>query len=424
AMANVLIKGNNLYSNYWLQDVFNGDYNVGKRMLVGIVYSPIYLEPSLSDHVECRERLQGILEKLIVVGEEYFNWVDPIKPSESILQFVHNKNNDRHRDGTVWHNYLMDVKRASKIFEERQGQYDSSTGPSELRYESYDVALLSVGGVLRAVDYVLKEPAKSAVSAWSLGRPPGHLANNKICIFNNIAIGAHYAMRRYNIHRILIVDCDAHHGKHTAYVFRSDPNVLYFSMHIEGDYAKEEGTVDVIGDGEGKGYTFNLQYPKNMDDDGYIYMIDGLLIPVAKEFAPELIMISAGFDGHFEDDLTPGCILTERAYIHLAKKLKELASSFNIKIVGALEGGYGLESMVNSFVHMINIIGDWKVPEDKIGFVKGSENRKISPDAFKRVKEEVKTRVRLMKQTKEENSTGYRLFSDIDHWNKILNAEL
>lgn len=408
-----------LYSNRWLPDEFNGNYDAHKNMLTGIIYSPVYLEPSLYDHVECRERFQGILEKLIAIGEEYFNWVDPIKPNETVLQPVHNKNNDRHRDGTVWYNYLMEVKRASEIYEQKQGQHESSTGPSELRYESYDVALVSVGGVIRALDYVFRE---SATSAWSMGRPPGHLANNKICIFNNIAIGAHYAIKRYNIHRILIVDCDAHHGKHTAHVFRNDPNVLYFSMHIEGDYAKEEGTVDVIGDGAGKGYTFNLQYPANMDDDGYTYMIDKLLIPVAKEFKPELIMISAGFDGHFEDNLTPDCILTEHAYIHLAKRLRELASDLNIKIVGALEGGYGLESMANSFVHMISIIGDWKVSEDKIGFVKGSENRDISPTALKRVKDEVKTRIRLMKEAKDKNPQ-YRLFSDTDYWNKILHDE-
>jgi acetoin utilization deacetylase AcuC-like enzyme len=405
-------------TNVWLPGKFNDQYDKTKNELTGIVYSPVYLEPSFNNHIECRERLQGILEKLIDVGENNFNWVAPVKAEDRRLHPVHNDKNDRHRDGSQWRGYLDEVKKASQIFAGRANTVNIPVGPSELRYESYDVALVSVGGVISAVDYVMKNPARAA---WSMGRPPGHLANNKICILNNIAVGASYAKKKYGKKRILIVDCDAHHGKHTYWVFRGDPGVIYFSIHIDGDYAKEDGKLEDIGTGEGEGYNFNLPYPPNMGDDGYKEIVDKLLIPAAEEFRPELLMISAGFDGHFEDDLTPGLILSEYAYIHLAKRLRELAKKFDIKIVGAFEGGYGLQSLANSFVHMISVIGEWDVPPGKIGFVPGKEKYEEDANALNIVRVQIKERVALMKKTREKNP-GYTLFSNTDHWNEILRA--
>jgi acetoin utilization deacetylase AcuC-like enzyme len=404
--------------NRWVPGRFNGEYEKTSNELTGIVYSPVYLEPSFNNHIECRERLEGILEKLINVGEEHFNWVTPMKAKPWHLHPVHNEKNDRHRDGSKWPGYLDEVKKASEIFTVRSNSINIPVGPSELRYESYDVALISVGGVISAVDYVLDNPARAA---WSMGRPPGHLANNKICIFNNIAVGAYHAKKKYGIKRIFIVDCDAHHGKHTHWVFRRDPEVIYFSIHIDGDYAKEEGKISDIGQNEGEGYNFNFPYPENMGDDGYREIVDQLLIPVAEEFKPELIMISAGFDGHFEDFLTPRCILSEYAYIHLAKKLKNLAIQLDIKIVGAFEGGYGLQSLANSFVHMISVIGEWDVPPEKIGFVPGKDKHEVDDIAIKKVRYNIKERVKLMKKVKEEKPC-YTLFCNMKHWNKLLNA--
>lgn len=405
-------------TNVWLPGKFNGRYDKTKNELTGIVYSPVYLEPSFNNHIECRERLQGILEKLIEVGENHFNWVAPVRPEDRRLHPVHNDKNDRHRDGSQWRGYLAEVEKASQIFARRANTVNIPVGPSELRYESYEVALVSTGGVISAVDYVMGNPARAA---WSMGRPPGHLANNKICILNNIAVGAYYAKKQYGTKRIFIVDCDAHHGKHTYWVFRGDPEVIYFSIHIDGDYAKEEGKVDDMGTREGQGYNFNFPYPQNMGDDGYKKIVDELLIPVAEEFQPELIMISAGFDGHFEDDLTPGCILSEYAYIHLAEKLRDLAKKLDIKIVGAIEGGYGLQSMANSFVHMVGVIGEWNVLPGKIGFVPGKEKYKVDRAAIETVGLRIGRRIELMRQTKEKNP-GYTLFSNTGHWDKILNS--
>jgi len=407
-------------TNNFFPEKITSEYDKKQNQLTGIVYSPVFLEPSFNNHIECRERLEGILEKLINVGEKYFNWVYPIKAEPRHLRPVHNEENDRHRDGSKWPGYLDEVKRASEIFVSRSNSINIPVGPSELRYESYNVALVSAGSVISAVDYVMNNPARAA---WSMGRPPGHLANNKICILNNIAVGAYHAKKKYNIKRIFIVDCDAHHGKHTYWVFRSDPEVIYFSIHIDGDYAKEEGKICDIGEEQGEGYNFNLPYPLNMGDDCYKEIIDRLLIPVAEEFKPELLMISVGFDGHFEDHLTPGCILSEHAYIHLAEKLRDLAKNLDIKIVGALEGGYGLQSLANSFVHMINVIGEWDIPLEKIGFVPGKEKYDVDIGALGIIRMQIKERVMLMKETKKKN-TGYSLFYNMDYWDEILTLPL
>lgn len=404
----------------WRPDKFNGSFDHNKKNLTGIIYSPIYLEPSFNNHVECRERLQIILDKFLSIGDNYYNWVEPVK-DETYLEDVHNGNNDRHRDGSSWNNYLIDVKQASKLLEEKSLKKEkidtASIGPSELRYESYEVAIVSVGGVISAVNYVMKT---DAISAWSLGRPPGHLANNKICIFNNIAVGAYYAIKTYNKKRILIIDCDAHHGKHTAWVFRKNPNVVYFSMHIEGDYAKEEGKVEHTGIEEGEGYNFNIPYPINMGDRGYRYIIANLLYPLAIEFKPELIMISAGFDGHFEDYLTPGCILSEYSYIYLAKAIRRIIKKINnnVKVVGALEGGYGLNGMANSLLHMISIISDWQLSAEKIGFVKKPDYIKEDKEAICKVKKQVEERINLMRKKKEKNN-DYVFFSNNKLWRKF-----
>lgn len=406
-------------SNSWRRYVISqkrGFVNKKSReKKTGIVYSPIYLEPSYDNHIECRQRLQAIISKLLTLEKDCFSWVQPFRAREDQLRKVHTGKNDRHRDGTEWTNYYEEVQNASDLFKKKEIKKRKHTGPAELRYESFETAQFSAGGTIAAVDYVMRNEANSA---WSLGRPPGHLANNSICIFNNIAVGALYAKEEHGIKRILIIDCDAHHGKHTGYVFRKDPNVIYFSIHVEGSYAKEEGNIENIGEGKGKGYTFNITYPPNTTDKGYEYIVSNLLEPLALDFKPDLIMISAGFDGHFEDELNPDGSFTEHAYIHLGKRIRLIASVLNINVVGVFEGGYGLDSLANSFVHLMNEIGDWGNNKEKIGFV---ECEGITEDNSKieKVKEVVNQRILLMKETKQKNPK-YKLFNDEQEWAKYL----
>ena len=392
----------------------------------GIVYTPAYFEPAYDNHVECRERLQAMMSEILRLDPPSIDWLHPEYAKEAHLESVHGRDVDGevidiHRGQAPWPTYVADVRLASQARREQKGRTIRS-GPTELRYESYEAALLSAGGAVCGVDYVLSG-VPSARVAWSMGRPPGHLANNHICIFNNIAIAATYALERMRATtedpRILIVDCDAHQGIHTNRVFQKDPSVVYFSLHVEGSYAAEQGDLDNIGFGDGRGYNFNVPYPKNMGDVGYRFLIDHLLVPALDDFEPDLIMISAGFDGHFEDPMTPDCLLSEHAYIHLAKRLREAAdrSPKAVKFVGGLEGGYGLEANAKSLAHMLNILGDWGLPDDDIGFVEpkdvaeDKDNRPNFPmpagdrKVMAEVREITRQRIRLVLEVARESAS-------------------
>jgi acetoin utilization deacetylase AcuC-like enzyme len=371
----------------------NGEPKIHKLTnQLGIVYTPRYLEPDYENHPECRERLVAIINKLEQCGEENFVWITPREADPKELRKVHNVETDRHRDRSPWGNYIETIAEASRTLS--ANEQVERTGASELRFESFETAKMAAGGVIKGIDYVLES---DALAAFVLNRPPGHLANNTICIFNNIAVGAFHALRKMK--RILIVDCDAHHGKHTQKVFYRSPNVLYFSMHIDGDYAREDGMITNIGEGPGKGYTFNIPYPPNMGDEGYEFISNNLLLPVALDFKPELILVSAGFDGHFDDPLTPVCRLSEQSYINLARILRQIAELNHCKIVGALEGGYALTAMPNSLAHMLNIWGDWNL-EREIGYTPKPANysETLNLAAVDAVRELVAQRIKLMKE--------------------------
>lgn len=384
---------------------------------IGVVYHPRYLEPDYENHIECRERLLAILNKIESCGEKCFARISPLEAETADLEEVHKPGFDFHRDGSPWNDYVETIEEISENKIRNEEPFER-TGASELRFESFDIAKLAAGGVMSGIDYVIDNEALAAVV---LNRPPGHLANNTICIFNNIAIGAHYALNKYdNLDRILIVDCDAHHGKHTQQVFYRSPNVVYFSMHIDGEYAKESGMIENDGADAGKGYTFNIPYPPDMSDAGYELIIDSLLMPVAYDFQPQLILLSAGFDGHFNDPLTPNCRLSEQSYIYLAKKLKEIAVHSNCKIVTALEGGYGLEGMSKSLTQMMNVWGEWNISE-KIGFTQipdGYEN-KLSSKAVEIVRKTLSERTKMMFKAKR-NNKDYFFNPDSPHWKNIL----
>lgn len=376
---------------------------------IGIVYTPRYLEPDYENHPECRERLIAIINKLEQCGEENFVWITPREADTKELKKVHNVETDRHRDRSVWGNYIETIAEASRKLSAKEEV--ERIGASELRFESFETAKMAAGGVIKGIDYVLES---DALAAFVLNRPPGHLANNTICIFNNIAVGAFHALRKMK--RILIVDCDAHHGKHTQKVFYRSPNVLYFSMHIDGDYAREDGMIRHVGDGPGKGYTFNIPYPPNLGDEGYEVIINNLLLPVALDFKPELILVSAGFDGHFDDPLTPVCRLSEQSYINLARLLRQIAELNKCKIVGSLEGGYALTAMPNSLAHMLNIWGDWNL-EGKIGYTPKPSNysESLNPAALNEVRELIAKRVELMHETKKSDNS-YFFDPTASHW--------
>jgi acetoin utilization deacetylase AcuC-like enzyme len=231
-------------------------------------------------------------------------------------------------------------------------------GDTPVRPISYEIALLSLGSALRAADVVMKNEVNRAFSA---ARPPGHHAEPQqsmgFCLFSNIAIAARYAQQTYGIEKIAIVDFDVHHGNGTQAAFDADPSVLFISLHQHPRTCYPgSGYEDEIGSGPGRGFTMNIPFDPGSDDEDYLRAIAQRVVPKLDEFAPQLLMISAGFDAHHEDPLAQ-IELSDECFELMTRSLVNVANQHcGGKVVGILEGGYNLHALGLSVVrHLIGL---------------------------------------------------------------------
>ena len=219
---------------------------------------------------------------------------------------------------------------------------DTTAGP-----RSYDAALLAAGSVIDAVDRVL---AGEADRAFCAVRPPGHHAEAGramgFCLFNNVAIGAAHALAR-GLSRVLIVDWDVHHGNGTQDIFYEDPRVLYVSSHAYPFYPGT-GALDEMGEGKGVGFTVNLPLPSGTGDRQYARLYRDIVAPIGNAYAPQLVMVSVGFDPHTLDPLA-GMAVTERGFAELTDVCLGIAEwGSEGKAIFVLEGGYDLGAIAAS----------------------------------------------------------------------------
>ncbi|KAG1654291.1 Histone deacetylase 6 [Nymphon striatum] len=219
-------------------------------------------------------------------------------------------------------------------------------------------AKLAVGCLLEVVDSVLSNKSRSGVA---IIRPPGHHAEKDkpmgFCIYDNVAIAAKYAMKNYNLSRILILDWDVHHGNGIQHEFESSKNILYISIHRydNGFFfpASRDGNYNVTGTGEGRGYNVNIPWNKSgMGDVEYMTAFFQVVLPIAHQFNPELVLVSAGFDAAAGDPLG-GCNVTPEGYAQMTHFLSQLAEG---KIIIALEGGYNLTAISNSMCSCTKVL--------------------------------------------------------------------
>ncbi|XP_072597669.1 polyamine deacetylase HDAC10 isoform X9 [Vulpes vulpes] len=237
------------------------------------------------------------------------------------------------------------------------GQYDAVY----FHPSTFHCARLAVGATLQLVDAVLMGAVHNGLA---LVRPPGHhsqrAAANGFCVFNNVAIAARHAQQKHGLQRILIVDWDVHHGQGIQYIFEDDPSVLYFSWHRyeHGRFWPylRESDADAVGQGKGRGFTVNLPWNQvGMGNADYLAAFLHVLLPVAFEFDPELVLVSAGFDSAIGDpegqmQATPEC------FGHLTQLLQVLAGG---RVCAVLEGGYHLESLSQSVCMVVRaLLGD------------------------------------------------------------------
>lgn len=230
---------------------------------------------------------------------------------------------------------------------------DTSTSP-----QTYETAKLAVGGVCNAVDHVI---AGKVNNAFALVRPPGHHAEKDtaagFCVFNNIAIGAMHAIAKHKFRRILVVDWDLHHGNGTQHSFYADQRVLYFSTH-QYPYYPGTGSLSEIGRGQGEYYTINVPLTVGVGDAAFIKIFRKILQPVALEFKPELVLLSAGFDTYFQDPLG-GMRVTHEGFAAMTRVLLNIADACcNGRFVAVLEGGYHLDGLVKSVRAVLQEMSD------------------------------------------------------------------
>ncbi|MCK5515322.1 MAG: histone deacetylase [Desulfobulbaceae bacterium] len=211
--------------------------------------------------------------------------------------------------------------------------------------DTYEVALLAVGGVLRAIDEVMTGKLDNAFCAV---RPPGHHAEVDkplgFCYFNNVAIGARYLQKQYGIERVGIIDFDVHHGNGTQHIFDKDKSVFYYSIHEHPSFAYPgTGREFETGVGEGAGFTLNSPILPGKGDDEYREKIMQEMVPAFEGFQPEVILLSTGFDAH-SSDLMSGTNLSTAGYDFITKTIVGLVDTYaKGRVISVLEGGYSLQ---------------------------------------------------------------------------------
>ncbi len=225
---------------------------------------------------------------------------------------------------------------------------DTSTSPL-----SFETALLATGGLLKAIDLILKGKIQNA---FALVRPPGHHAEPSramgFCIFNNVAVAAEYLIKKRGFHRILIVDWDVHHGNGTQNAFYSRRDVLYFSTHQMPLYPGS-GYWAETGAGDGEGFTINVPLYAGKKDEDYLFIFKKILRPLASQYKPEFILVSAGFDIS-QGDTLGGMRISGEGFAAMTSELLSLARSLcENRIALSLEGGYDYQGLKDGVRNVI-----------------------------------------------------------------------
>jgi len=309
----------------------------------GFLYDPRYLLHDTGPyHPEVPERLQaiykgiedgGLLPKLIPITA--------VSADLKWIQTVHDKAYiDRFCDACVSNR---------KIFDSPDNQ---------MCHMTYEIALLAVGGILETARLLMEGQIDNAFCAV---RPPGHHAERSeamgFCYFNNVAIAARYLQRQWQIQKVAIIDFDVHHGNGTQHLFEDDPSVFYYSIHEHPSFAYPgTGRAFEKGSGGGMGYTCNNPVLPGQGDEEYLKLFMEELDPALAGFRHDFILVSAGFDGHVDDDMS-GVSLTTAGYSEIMRRIMDMAKRHTGgRLISVLEGGYCLKRLPELAANHLDIL--------------------------------------------------------------------
>jgi acetoin utilization deacetylase AcuC-like enzyme len=294
----------------------------------GIIFDKIFLEHDLAGHPENRKRLEAIIAELNSSG--LLEKTELLETRSATVEELKSCHLEEYID------YVRD------FCAKDGGSLDADTYANRF---SFEAAVTAAGGLIDSVHDVVDGEFRNV---FALLRPPGHhaLSNRSMgfCIFGNVAIAAKTALQNPKISKVAIVDIDVHHGNGTQALVENDPNILYVSTH-QFPFYPGTGSIKEIGKGGSEGTLLNVPLPALVGNDGYNKVYNEIIIPKLEGYKPELLIISAGYDAHWDDPLANmGLSLT--GYSWISSKLIETAEKVcESRIVFALEGGYNLEAL-------------------------------------------------------------------------------
>ena len=298
----------------------------------GFLYDQRYLLHDTGPyHPEVPERLQAIYQGIESGGLlPKLNVVNAVRGDLKWVEMVHHSSY---------------IRRFEEVCFSCQPTLDSPD--NRMCTETYETALLAVGGILKVADMLMEDQIDNAFCAV---RPPGHHAEATeamgFCYFNNIAIAARYLQKQWKITKVGIVDFDVHHGNGTQHIFEKDSTVFYYSIHQHPSFAYpgtgrefEKGTVD------GHGFTKNTPVLPGQGDEEYQHYFKRDLLPAFENFRPEVILVSTGFDAHKDDEMSDVNLSTE-AFTWMMERVVEMADKYcGGRVISILEGGYSLKRL-------------------------------------------------------------------------------
>ena len=290
-------------------------------------------------HPDTPERVQAIEQ--LLERHDWLGWERRQAPAagEPELELVHSRR-------------LIESVR--EMCESGGGAIDPDTFLGEA---SYRAALHAAGGACALTRALIA--GESAVG-FSGARPSGHHAEADramgFCLFNNVAVAAQLAVSELGVRRVFVLDWDVHHGNGTAEAFRRRSDVLFASIHQGGIYPGS-GALDDVGSGEGEGFTINLPVPAGSEQELWLSLLEHVALAAAREFAPELVLVSAGFDAHRLDPLA-GCRLESSSFAEMARHVRDLARALDAPLGLVLEGGYEPQALADSVLATLAALTD------------------------------------------------------------------
>ena len=326
------------------------------KLKTGIVFDPVFLKHNQVGHPENAKRLDAI--------------VTGLKESELIEKLIQVKSREAVVEEILYCHTEEYVEHLKEFCEAGGGYLDPDTYSNQY---SFDAASTVVGSSIDLTKAVINGELNNG---FALLRPPGHHAlSNKsmgFCLLGNISIAAKAALNKQGIERVAIVDFDVHHGNGTQALIGDDPNILFISTH-QYPFYPGTGSLREIGRGEAEGSLINIPLEAGVGDTGFIRIYEEIVLPALRKFNPDLILVSAGYDAHWDDPLA-NLNLSLTGYNWISRELIKLANEFcSGKIIFFLEGGYNLDvlryGVTNAIRGLMGIdsfedpFGQSKIPE-------------------------------------------------------------